>query len=211
MSTTKTLLNISDVFSCIEVNRAGHIMHSQITLETGQVIPLSKNLKRLFFQGDLTCADCGCCGTHLQQYYQDHKEGKTETWRVMTWSKSGNRISFLNLDHIIAQSRGGTWDKENLRVTCECCNCQRGNTPIVEEPEGISVGEVMNYFNTQVKMKNKAGKLQNIKGMLIKRLRQLKLNIKRVAKEIMISVLKSVLPHVGIQPSDELFAGMITT
>ena len=208
----KTILNISDVFSKIQVNRHGQIIESHVTLDSGQVVPLSKNLKRLFALGDLTCSECGCCGTHLQQHFQSHPIGKAdvEVWRIMTWSKAGNRISFLNLDHIIPQSHGGTWDNENLRITCEYCNVTRGNHPIVAVQPGFTIGMILDFFNSKVKMKRKTGRLQTLKGMLQKHIKQMKLQCKRVAVDIMFSILKKVLPCIGIQPSDELFAQMIS-
>ena len=85
MTNPKTILNISEVFSRIQLNRHGQIASNYVTLESGQVVPLSKNLKRLYALKDLTCAECGCCGTHLQQHFQHTGELRTEVWRVMTW------------------------------------------------------------------------------------------------------------------------------
>lgn len=43
------------------------------------------------------------------------------------------RLVMINRDHIIPRSLGGTNDNANLRVACEVCNGQRGNTLTDEE------------------------------------------------------------------------------
>lgn len=208
----KTILNINDVFSLIQYNKHHQITASHVTLPSGQIVPLSKNLKRIHALGhELTCSVCGCHGTHLQQYFQyDTKTKiKTELWRVMTWSNAGNRISFLNLDHIVAQANGGTWDLENLRVTCEYCNVARGSHPISAEPQGFTIGMIMQHFNSTLKIKKKPAKLKILKKCLVKRLHELKLSCKKIAASILFPLVKSILPRIGVEPKDELFEGLL--
>lgn len=70
--------------------------------------------RRVFREEKFTCASCGVVG-HEKRFpkggygYYTHSEGV-----------------FLSIDHIIPKSRGGTNDRENLRVLCTTCNTRKG-------------------------------------------------------------------------------------
>lgn len=132
--TTKSILNISDVFSKIGERDAKGKKKLYVELPSGQKVNLSKNLFRLHaLGGNFTCSECGCNGTHLQRhlFLDNTKNSKTpqytEVWRMMTWSNAGQCVSYLNIDHIIPKSKGGTYELDNIRVTCEYCNTHRRN------------------------------------------------------------------------------------
>jgi hypothetical protein len=127
----KKVVGISEVFSKITP------VSKEVVLESGQAIIISKNLKRLWMLGKpLECEVCGCSGTHLQEHI---REEQFTTWRVMCWSEEGKRQTFLTLDHIIPKSYGGTYELNNIRITCACCNLLRGNTLLASLSDDRSI------------------------------------------------------------------------
>jgi len=208
--TMKTILNISDVFSLMH---RGIAKSDTVTLPSGQVIPMSNNLIRLYHKGDLTCSECGCCGTHLQQFFTSVQHAKThevterEIWRVMSYNKHYNTPTFLNLDHIIPKSRGGTWDGHNIRVTCEICNCYRSDKPIVDEyvdgKPTCSLSAIITFLKTKfAKTRNLKVRLQHLQNIVVKRIRHFGMTMKRATWDALSEVLKNALKQIGL-PNDK--------
>ena len=152
MSSDKSILNISEVFSKIGEKDDKGKKKLYVELESGQKVNLTKNLIRLHaLGGNYTCSECGCNGTHLQRHLFIDNTKKTNTpqytevWRMMTWSNAGQCISYLNIDHIIPKSKGGTYEFDNIRVTCEYCNSRRQNFCTPELLDAIK----QNWFNNR--------------------------------------------------------------
>ena len=124
-----------------------------LTLQSGKTINVSPALSAIArFQHTLFCADCGCNGTHIQSNFMYHPSGYTqEYFRVMTWSVAGNKPSFLNLDHIIPKSLGGSNHISNFRITCDYCNTKRGNN--LEQIENIDTSKIVSKIELKNKLK----------------------------------------------------------
>lgn len=74
-------------------------------------------VRRVMREENYTCATCGVVG--FQRRFPKGGYGHyTETPGV-----------FLSIDHISPKSRGGTNDRENLRVLCTICNTRKGVKP----------------------------------------------------------------------------------
>lgn len=78
-------------------------------------VRLSKSLRRrIFREGGYRCEVCGIVG------------------REERWPKGGFGFPtdaphvFLSIDHIVAESRGGSRERSNLRVLCTVCNTKKG-------------------------------------------------------------------------------------
>jgi hypothetical protein len=203
---SKQILNINDVFSQIT---PAHTKYHNI-LVNGQYVPLSRNLILLHQLSNLTCSMCGCNGTHLQQFFQLTKNGRErELWRVMTWSKSFNKISFLNIDHIIPVSHGGKNDLTNFRVTCHECNCARGNsmnTVEMKEP-CVTMNDVVQFIRKKFKNLSKLNvKIKVFVNSVKKRIDSFFLDL---TNSETISTLIKCLTFVGIGVQADFFQKLI--
>lgn len=179
----KTVLGISEVANLIKGVKVH--LNTKVILPSGQCIPVTKKLALLLSYKDLTCAECGCCGTHLQQHQQRHtnKDGTVsfnETWRVMSYNKKKNCQTFLNLDHIIPKSLGGRLQKSNIRITCESCNATRGDRiiPISSSSENIKIIS----YSTIVDLTNKIiiANTEKVKRRIVHILQYFKAKIKKL-------------------------------
>lgn len=62
-----------------------------------------------------------------------YKKSISEALRWEIWERDNftcqicGKRRFLNVDHIIPESRGGTLDKENLQTLCKKCNSSKSN------------------------------------------------------------------------------------
>lgn len=201
----KQILNIDDVFSKIKPEHT----KQDAVLVNGQLIPLSRNLLILNQLGNLTCSVCGCNGTHLQQHFAKMHNGSCrEVWRVMTWSNSHNKISFLNIDHIIPVSWGGPDTLENYRVTCHDCNAARGNTMDVPLPHpGITLSNVVDLIRDKFKTVSKLkSKIKVFVNSVRKRINDIFLDL---TNGEVINTLIKCLTFIGIKVQANFFSKLI--
>jgi hypothetical protein len=77
---------------------------------------------------DGTPLKCNCCGAEPQFVTYSTANGLKMV--------VGGKKNFLNIDHIIPLSKGGSWDKANLAIMCFNCNIAKGNT-INEQTEAL--------------------------------------------------------------------------
>lgn len=147
----KTVLAINDVFSRIPTKKPSKCI---VTLDSGQRIPVTPSLVRIFslhiiHNHSLECSVCGCMATHLQQDFQLQGDGTNrEVWQLKAWNKETQRQVYLNIDHILPRSMGGTFHPTNMRITCSRCNVKRGTSlEGIELPEHIQVHST--FFNLQ--------------------------------------------------------------
>jgi 5-methylcytosine-specific restriction endonuclease McrA len=71
-------------------------------------------VRRVMREENFTCADCG-----VEGYERRFPKGGYGHY-------TGEPGVFLSIDHIIPKSRGGTHERENLRVLCTRCNTRKG-------------------------------------------------------------------------------------
>lgn len=147
----KTVLAISDVFSRIPTKKPSKCI---VTLDSGQRVPVTPSLVRIFslhaiHNHALECSICGCMATHLQQDFQLQADGtEREIWQLKAYSKESQRQVYLNVDHILPRSMGGTLEPLNMRIACSRCNVKRGSSlEGIEFPEHIQVHST--FFNLQ--------------------------------------------------------------
>lgn len=217
----KTILNISDVFNAINSKKENCIGYKSSVFIGDTEVEISKNLLRLARKGisQMHCCICGCTGTHLQAHYEQYsKDQYKKVWRVMVWNSKYQKQSFLNLDHIICASRGGTWDNKNLRVTCFECNNERGNTYIAEEQVGgiiqteefVKIKDTLNLINKHSQLKT--GQFDLIKSKINQRLKSYNANMsfKRVPIEVMKKVVKKTMTGLNINLNSNFYGSLQT-
>ena len=93
----------------------------------------------------------------------------------------GKKNKYLEIEHIIPKSRGGTNKISNLTIACHDCNHEKGNQTAVEfgYPE-IEIENSINKKKHKKSMKKKRGKLQP-KELLKKEYIKLPNNIKNIS------------------------------
>lgn len=82
-------------------------------MPNGSGVPTAMR-RRVFREEGYTCAKCGVIGEE-RRFPRGGYGYYTATPGV-----------FLSIDHIRAKSKGGTNDRENLRVLCTPCNTSKG-------------------------------------------------------------------------------------
>lgn len=70
--------------------------------------------RQVFKEGNYTCAICGIKGFE-RKFSRGGYGHYTDVRNV-----------YLSIDHIIPRSKGGTGERENLRVLCTICNSRKG-------------------------------------------------------------------------------------
>jgi hypothetical protein len=121
----------------------------------GEHIHLTFNLRTLINLNEFQCCTCGGHGTHVEHY-----DG---SWRVMCLGGDGNR-SYLTIDHISPQSKGGKSNLGNLQTMCAFCNRVKGCIPDEQFKQELGLplyncgglrGKIKNTYKPPFKIKNK--------------------------------------------------------
>ena len=98
--------------------------------------------------GEFRCAICGCKANHFRVCYETSNNKLFHLFGInhIKGTKDAEYL-FFNKDHICPVSKGGYNGFENLRLTCEKCNTNRGNTTDASEIEAINTSKVIKFKN----------------------------------------------------------------
>jgi 5-methylcytosine-specific restriction endonuclease McrA len=126
------LASISDV---VKLYKTRDENIAKIEIKNAPFLTLTRAKKHLLSEGiehGFECSICKLSATHFQYY--DHTSINpghiTHGWQLVGSGfnkRSESAPTYFNIDHIIPQSLGGTWQPRNLRITCANCNTKRGN------------------------------------------------------------------------------------
>ncbi len=75
--------------------------------------------RRVMREEEYTCAECRIVG------WEHRHKGPSSANAYFSFPTQDVNV-YLSIDHIHARSRGGSSDRENLRVLCTTCNTKKG-------------------------------------------------------------------------------------
>lgn len=73
------------------------------------------------------CDICGLEGKYFALEKSDNNQTNIFHYNLYTIDTKTNIEIFFNIDHIKPRSKGGRDDMENLQLTCENCNSEKGD------------------------------------------------------------------------------------
>jgi 5-methylcytosine-specific restriction endonuclease McrA len=64
---------------------------------------------------------CACCGLKGKYFWLEHSGNRPPHLNLYAVRKNGKEV-LMTMDHIVARSRGGKTESENLQLLCKKCN-----------------------------------------------------------------------------------------